>query len=430
MMKHHGRRMLAAMLALTFTNALNAQNENFNSGGPFNQACVKADSLDATFNTAVSQMEYALQCAGEAPARGSKAGKVFPRTIGTDGKLVKVGPLDWCSGFFAGSLWQVYDFTKDPMWRQKAEQWTWAVEEAKSYRGTHDLGFMIGNSFGKGYELTGDTALLNLLIEASRTLISRFSPQVGCIRSWDFNRDRWKFPVIIDNMMNLEMLFRATQLTGDSTFWHVAVTHANTTMKNHFRQNASSWHVVDYDPQTGRVRERCTFQGHADDSYWSRGQSWGLYGFTMSYRFTRDEAYLRHARRIADFLLSLPNMPSDGIPYWDMKVPEVEHAKPSQPNASVPRDASSAAIMASALYELAAYVDAATSERYRATADHILGSLSTHYRAPQGTNYGFLLLHSTGHLPGNSEIDVPLNYADYYYLEALMRQRRWSQALR
>ena len=277
---------------------------------------------------------------------------------------------------------------------------------------------MMNNSFGKAYQLTGERSYKDVVLQSAKTLITRYNDKVKSIRSWDHNRDKWKYPVIIDNLMNLEMLFWATQETGDSIYWKIAVNHANTTMKNHFRPDYSSYHVVDYDPETGEVRAKQTAQGYADDSFWSRGQAWGLYGCTMCYRFTKNPAYLQQARHIADFFFGLPNLPEDFIPYWDMKAPGI-------PN--VPRDASAAAIMASALYELRTYVSAEDSNRYQSIADKIVDSLNKHYQAEPETNYGFLLLHSTGHHPGGDEIDVPLNYADYYYLEALARKDAFKQ---
>lgn len=392
----------------------------------FNLLYVDATMTDQAFAHAARQLSVAMADARQDGRKEANAArrKVFPRSLQPDGSLALVAAGDWCSGFFAGSLWSLYEYTHDEAWRRQAISWTWPVEEAKEKRTTHDLGFMIGCSFGRAWQQTGERSYRDVVMEASSTLIRRFNPQVGCIRSWDFNRDRWDYPVIIDNMMNLEMLFEATRLSGDSTYWQVAVSHANTTLKHHFRPDASSYHVVDYNPESGAVRGKCTHQGFADDSYWSRGQGWGLYGYTMCYRYTHDEAYLAHARRIADFFLSLPNMPADGIPYWDMKMPSVVGCTLQQVNPDIPRDASAAAIVASALYELSTYVDADASARYRAAADHMLRSLYEHYRAPQGSHHGFLLLHSTGHHPGGSEIDVPLNYADYYYLEALLRQSR------
>ena len=390
----------------------------------FNLLYVEPTEVDNAYAFACGQLELAMECATKARKEEKNAAKrrVEPRTIAKDGSLAMIHPHDWCSGFFPGSLWHVYKYTNDNYWRQQAISWTWPIEEAKWHRGTHDLGFMMYCSFGKAHELTGEQSYRDVVVQSARTLITRFNPTVGCIRSWDHNRDKWEYPVIIDNLMNLEMLFRATQLTGDSVFWRVATTHANTTLKNHFRPDYSSYHVIDYYPQTGEVRKRNTHQGNSDDSFWSRGQAWGLYGYTMCYRFTKDEAYLRQAEGIADFFINLKNMPGDGIPYWDMKMDVINDCTPDNVNPDIPRDASAAAIIASGLYELCTYVSPEKGAYYRAVADKMVGSLHQHYQAPAGTHYGFLLLHSTGHHPGGSEIDVPLNYADYYYLEALSRK--------
>ncbi len=361
------------------------------------------------------QLRYALSCVDSAKFVARNKDVFTPATFNKDGSLMLVGPIDWRSGFFAGSLWQMYGYTHDVAWRKLAETFTSPLKPLENYRGSHDLGFMVGDSYGKWWELTGDTAARNVVIQASRSLISRFNPRVGCIRSWDHNRDKWKYPVIIDNMMNLEMLFKATQFTGDSTFWKIAVTHANTTMRNHFRPDFSSYHVVNYDPETGQVLSRNTAQGYSDDSFWSRGQAWGLYGYTMCYRYTHDSRYLDQARHIFAFLQSLDNVPADGIYFWDQRDPHIPDA---------PRDASAAAVVASALYELANYVQADEALTCRQYADHIMKSLTNHYRAKVGTAHGFLLLHSTGNLPAGNEIDVPLNYADYYYIEALLRSNK------
>lgn len=368
--------------------------------------------IDNAMARANEQLRYALKCTAEA-RKTAKGDRITPRSIGKDGNLVLVGPKDWCSGFFAGTLWQMYQYSHEQYWRENAVSNTWLIESAKWHRGTHDLGFMIGDSFGKAYQLTEEQSYRDVMLQAARTLCTRFSPKVGCIRSWDHNADKWKFPVIIDNMMNLEMLFEAYQLTGDKSFYDIAVSHANVTMKNHFRDDYSSFHVVDYDPVTGAVRSRVTHQGYSDDSFWSRGQGWALYGYTMCYRYTHDQRYLEQAKNVAKFLFSLKNMPEDGIFYWDMKDPAIPDA---------PRDASSAALVASAFYELQGYVDAELGWQYKAYADKIVNSLINHYQAPVGSNQGFLLLHSTGHKPGNSEIDVPINYADYFYMEALLRK--------
>lgn len=409
---------VAAYTDIENTNFINIFSENrfLDFSDRFWLVYYKPTAEDEMMAFAQKQMRLQSALTDKAKAEKDNASRrlVTPRSVDKDNRLVLVGSHDWCSGFFAGTLWQIYEYTKDDYWRQLAISYTWPIEDAKWHKGSHDLGFIFNNSFGKAYELTGERSYKDVLLQASRTLTTRYNNKVGCIRSWDHNAEVWKYPVIIDNMMNLEMLFRATQLTGDSTFWKIAVNHANTTMRNHFREDYSSYHVVDYDPQTGDVRMKCTAQGYADDSFWSRGQAWGLYGYTMCYRFTKDKAYLEQALHIADFIMSLP-MPGDKIPYWDMKAPDIPDA---------PRDASAAAVIASALYELSDYAGKDKAEMFRRYADSILTSLNNGYRYGAGEGCGFLLRHSVGHLPANSEVDVPLNYADYYYVEALMRKRK------
>lgn len=338
---------------------------------------------------------------------------VSPRTLSPEGKLVLVPSKDWTSGFFPGVMLYLYEFTGDKKWEEQARTFTAQLEKEKLNGGTHDMGFKIYCSFGNGYRLTNDPAYKDIIIQSAKTLITRFNPKVGCIRSWDHNADKWQFPVIIDNMMNLELLFRATQLTGDSVYYHIAVSHALTTLKNHFRSDYSSWHVVDYDPLTGAVVKKNTHQGYSDESAWSRGQAWALYGYTMVYRETRDSAFLKQAEKVAQYMLTHPRMPEDLVPYWDFDAPGI-------PNE--PRDVSAAAVAASALYELSTSVAAPEGTGYLKAADQMLESISANYQSVPGDNKGFILDHSTGSKLQNSEVDVPLIYADYYYLEALIRK--------
>ena len=338
---------------------------------------------------------------------------VSPRTLDSN-KLKLVSSKDWTSGFFPGELWFLYEYTGKPEWKSEAQKFTSKIEREKTNGGTHDMGFKIYCSFGTGYRLTKNAQYKNVIIESARTLSTRFNPVTGVIKSWD-NRAKWKNPVIIDNMMNLELLFAATQLTGDSSFYKIAVSHANTTMKNHFRADYSSYHVVGYDSSTGDVVKKTTHQGYADESAWARGQAWGLYGYTMCYRFTKDKKYLKQAEQIASFILNHPNMPKDMVPYWDFNAPNIPNEE---------RDASAAAVIASALYELSLY--SKNAKLYKTAADKIITSLTNNYRSPIGQNEGFILLHSTGSKPSKSEVDVPLSYADYYYLEALL----WNKKLK
>jgi unsaturated chondroitin disaccharide hydrolase len=340
----------------------------------------------------------------------------FPRSLDTSGNLVTNARSWWTSGFFPASLWYLYEFTKDTALKAAAIRRTKAVEQESLNTGDHDIGFKIWCSVGNQLRITKDTAAtLPIIMAAAKSLSARFNPTVGLIRSWGKLDDTKEFLVIIDNMMNLELLFEATKLSGDSSFYKIAVSHADKTMTNHYRPDGSSFHVVNYDSKTGEVISRRTAQGYSDSSAWARGQAWGLYGFTMCYRETKDKKYLEHAKKIAGFILHNPNLPADKIPYWDFNAPNIPDAL---------RDASAAAIMASALLELARYSEPSEAIFYMQAAGTIVNNLnSASYRNKINTQHNFLLKHSVGHLPAKSEVDVPLSYADYYYVEALMRLR-------
>ena len=370
------------------------------------------DATDHAFAQAEVQLRYQLQQV-DSLRKVQNDRCMMPRSVEKDGSLRMVGIGDWCSGFLSGELWMMYQFTHDPYWREQAVTNTWRLEDNKWNGSSHDLGFMMYDSFGLAYRLTGEQSYRDVVLQAARTLAARYDERVGCIRSWSWGTpDRWKYAVIIDNMMNLELLFEASRLTGDEHYRNIAISHANTTMKNHFRADGSCYHVVDYEPDDGSVIKRITHQGLFDESVWSRGQGWAIYGYTMCYRYTHDPAYLDQARKTVDFWFSQEQMPDDLIPYWDMRDPAIP---------SAPRDASAAAIIASALYELASY-DEEKAELYRKYADKIAHNLESSYQPMPGTAQGFLLLHSTGNYPARDEIDVPINYADYYYLETLLRR--------
>jgi rhamnogalacturonyl hydrolase YesR len=333
-----------------------------------------------------------------------------------EGKLVTKDISWWCSGFYPGSLWMIYEQTKDSEIKKEAERTLKIIEPNKTFTRDHDLGFMMFCSFGNAYRITKDPKYKDIILTSAESLSTRFRPGMRAILSWDKMAD-FKGPVIIDNMMNLEMLNWASQNGNNKKLGEIAVAHANTTMKNHFRPDYSSYHVIDYDVNTGEVLDKKTFQGYSDSSAWARGQGWALYGYTMMYRFTKDKKYLTQAQHIAKFILNNPTLPEDKIPYWDFNDPKI-------PN--VPRDASAAGIIASALLELGQYSNGNEKKNYVDTAKQMLMSLSSEkYQAKLGENGGFLLMHSTGGLPLNSEIDVPLIYADYYFLEALKRYKDW-----
>jgi rhamnogalacturonyl hydrolase YesR len=339
----------------------------------------------------------------------------LPRSFAANGQHVFAPSSWWTSGFIPGSLWALYEYDAKPERLRAARRFTQKVENEQYNTGTHDLGFMLYCSFGNGYRLTRDPAYRPVLLTGAQSLCTRFDEKIGCIQSWA-RQPKWQYPVIIDNMMNLEFLMWAFKETGDSTFARVCIRHADHTIKNHYRKDYSSYHVVSYDTLTGGIQAKATHQGYADESAWARGQAWGLYGFTMLYRETGLKRYLEHAMHVADFLIHHPHMPADGIPYWDFDAPGIPNEE---------RDSSAGAIMASALIELSTLVDAATGSAYRAFAEKQVRTLSSkEYFAEPGTNGYFLLKHGVGHKPAKSEVDVPLTYGDYYYIEALMRLRK------
>ncbi|MFY0715274.1 glycoside hydrolase family 88 protein [Seonamhaeicola sp. NFXS20] len=341
--------------------------------------------------------------------------RIFPRSLESNGDIRLVGKRDWTSGFYPGVLWFTYELTNQEEWKNYAVKFTELLESEKHNASNHDIGFKMMGSYGLGYKYTKNKAYKDVLVESAKTLITRFNENVGCIRSWDHNKDKWDFPVIIDNLMNLELLYWAWKETGDSVFYNIATTHAKTTMKNHFRNDYSSYHVVGYNPNTGEVVSKNTHQGYADESSWARGQAWALYGYTMIYRETKEVEFLNQAEHVANYIMNIANWPKDYVPVWDFDLKD---------DANEPRDASAAAVIASALYELSTFTKS-NNKPYLDMADKIMNSLSSNkYFSTVGTNKGFLLKHSTGSKPKEDEVDVPLIYADYYYLEALLRKQK------
>ncbi len=336
-----------------------------------------------------------------------------PRSVNPDG-TVRVAPYrDWTTGFFPGSLWYAYELTNDNNLALQAKRFTLALDSVRYIKDTHDVGFMLYCSYGNAYRITGDKMYLPALKDGASNLASRFNPKVGAIRSWDFYW--WNYPVIIDNMMNLEYLYWAAKEFQQDAYKDVANAHALTTLKNHFRKDYSSYHVVDYSPTSGNVLAKRTHQGVTDESSWARGQGWAVYGYAMCYANTKNPKFLQHAEHIAKFIMNHPRMPKDKVPVWDF---DVHNAMDVEEKA--PRDASAAAVIASALLELSA--QAKDGDKYFRYAEDILKSLSSEeYLAKPGSNQYFILKHSVGAFLYNSEIDTPLNYADYYYLEALKR---------
>lgn len=381
----------------------------------FTQSCSNKPN-DEKPGFVAENVKFAAEQYGLQIAKIEESGEILNPKSFIDGKMKYINPQEWTSGFFPGSLWYLYELTGDEKWKTRAAKFTETLDTVQYLTNHHDVGFMIGCSYGNGFRLLQNELYKQVIIQAAKSLSTRFRPVAGIIQSWDvtsgWQAERgWECPVIIDNMMNLELLFEATKFSGDSTFWKIATTHADNTIKNHFRPDFSTYHVIDYSLTDGSVRNKNTAQGFADESTWARGQAWAIYGFTVCYRETRNPKYLEQAEKAFGFVAKNPNFPADGVPYWDYNAPNIPDEK---------RDASAAAIMASALYELCNY---SKTDDYKAWADKMMQTLSgAEYRAALGENGDFILKHSVGSIPHNSEVDVPLNYADYYFLEALKRK--------
>jgi rhamnogalacturonyl hydrolase YesR len=343
--------------------------------------------------------------------------ELLPKTVDRFGTLQTCKSDWWVSGFFPGQLWYLYEYSNNEELKKFAIEYSRRVEKEKYTTDNHDVGFIIHCSFGNGYRITKDPAYPEVIKTASNSLITRFNKKIGAIRSWDTGQwnKQWQYAVIIDNMMNLEMLLWGAKEFNEPKFYDVAVRHANTSMRDHYRSDFSSFHVVSYDTITGLPELKHTAQGFKHESAWARGQSWGLYGFVMMYRFTKDEKYLNHAKSIADFLINHPRMPEDKIPHWDYDAPNIPDTY---------RDASAGSIMCSALIELSGYVESELSKKYLEIAETQIRTLYSNYRNAPGNNGNFILKHGVGHMPNNTEIDVPLTYADYYFVEALIRMRK------
>lgn len=372
---------------------------------------------------AVEQTDKMLQTVG------NPTGKNYPCTMDKNGRLITSGRYDWTSGFFPGSLWYLYELTGNVKWKNEAKKWTMSLKQLKTFTGHHDLGFMMYCSFGNAERLAPEPQYKDILIESAKSLSSRFNEHTQTIKSWNYRKawndtTEWFYPVIIDNMMNLEMLFYASKISGDKRYYDIAVKHAESTLKNHFREDFTTYHVVNYDTITGKVLNKATCQGYSDNSTWARGQAWAIYGFTMVYRETGEARFLNAAEKAA--AVYLKNLPEDLIPIWDFNAgqegytPEGKSYATEFPGKKM-RDVSAAAIVCSALFELGKLTD---NNSYIRDAIKMLHSLaSPAYRAQLGTNADFLLKHSVGSIPHKSEIDKPLSYADYYFLEALNRYK-------
>ncbi len=363
------------------------------------------------------QLAYCEQQATKTLTLIPNDNKSIPRNIAPESQEWRfINYKDWTSGFWPGTLWYLYENTNSAKWKEQADSFSrYLTPLSVTPALDHDLGFQVFNSFGNGYRLTGNPEYKEIILKTADTLATLFNPKVGTILSWPREVPNMEWPqhnTIMDNMINLELLFWASKNGGDKSLYDIAVSHADVTMKNHFRPDYTSYHVVVYNRETGEKIKGVTHQGYADDSMWARGQGWAIYGYTMVYRETGDAKYLDQAQKTAKVYLE--HLPNDLIPYWDFNAPNI-------PNE--PRDASAAALVSSALLELSTFTkDSILAKNYVDKAEKMLVELSDNYQS-KDKNSAFLL-HSTGHKPNGSEIDYSINYADYYYVEALLRLKK------
>jgi len=350
---------------------------------------------------------------------------VVPRNImpdQTQWNLVPVKIEEWTCGFWPGILWYSYEYSKDEKMKKHAVHYTGLLEpltQLPAY--DHDLGFQIFCSYGNAYRLTGDEKYKQIILNAADTLATLFNPAVGTILSWprEIGPNNWPHNTIMDNMINLEMLYWAAKNGGDKKLYDIATKHAETTMKYHFREDGGNYHVAVYDTIDGHFIKGVTHQGYADSTLWARGQAWAIYGYTMVYRETKDKQYLRFAEKVTELYLNRLK-DDEWVPYWDFDAPSIPEE---------PRDASAAAITASALLELSQLEDSENkAEIYKRAAISMLQELSSD-KFQSGDSKPSFLLHSTGHWPKKSEVDASINYADYYYIEALIRYKKMQEGL-
>jgi unsaturated chondroitin disaccharide hydrolase len=375
--------------------------------------CASETTLDVNKN-----LDYCLEQASKTVS-GLTDSSQIPRSI-ADGKTGWrfVNYRDWTSGFWPGILWYAYEYSKDDKWKSQAVRFSKALFPlVDSAAIDHDLGFQVFCSIGNGYRLTNDSTYKTILLRAADTLSKLFNPKVGTMLSWPREVPGVDWPLrhntIMDNMINLELLFWAAKNGDNKSLYDIAVKHAETTMQNHFRDDYTSYHAVVYDTATGRKLKGITHQGYSDSSMWARGQSWAIYGYTMVYRETKDKKFLDFAQSVTDVYLK--DLPEDLIPYWDFNAPDIPAA---------PKDASAACVVASALLELSTLVqDKEKAKMYREKSEKMLEELSSSRYQSESTNNAFLL-HSTGHKPNGGEVDASIIYADYYYIEALLRLKK------
>ena len=339
------------------------------------------------------------------------AGDQFP--IATEDGQWDLGHDGWTGGYWAGMLWMMWQRTNEDRWREAAEKYTWLLERHKTDADNSDICILHWPSFDLGYMLTGNDSLREVGLESARTMMKRYIPSGGYFQNWGAQGDSTQMGfVIIDCLINLDHMFWAAAELGDSSMASAARSHALRTSRAHVRDDFSSYQVVEFDPATGEMVRGFHKQGLADETTWSRGQAWGVYGFTRAYKHTGDPELVETARKMSDWFIT--RLPEDNVPYWDFDLP---------PGEDHPRDTSAASMAASGMLELARLVDdPADAARYRDAAGKILASLTVNYltRGMPGEPYGVLTGGTYFYEIGRG-VDEANIWGDFYYLEALLR---------
>ncbi|MCK4733831.1 MAG: glycoside hydrolase family 88 protein [Methanophagales archaeon] len=322
----------------------------------------------------------------------------FPH-ITENGKWTTTEDGYWTGGFWVGMLLLVYKITGDERYKAEAYNWAKRLENRKNDK-TFDLSFLFYPSFVLGYDITGDRYFRKVALEAAETLSTLFHEKASFV----YNKIDEKIGrTIIDAMPDLQLLWWAYEETGGERFYEVARTHSMRTVDEFIRDDYSTVHVIDFDLETGELQRKITVQGYSDDSCWSRGQAWAIYGFTLAYKHTRDELFLRTAEKLAEYFIK--NLPEDYVPYWDFNDPKKEL-----------RDSSAAAIASSGLLDLSAL---SGKKGFRDVAINILSSLCDNYLCEEEKDG--ILKHGCFHKPEEKGADESLIWGDYYFIEAIMK---------
>lgn len=340
---------------------------------------------------------------------------LFP-TYATEELVWKLkGSDDWTSGFYPGCLWYAYELSGNEKFEKWARQWTASIEHEKFNMETHDLGFRFMCTFANGLRLGNNSEYddyKDIILTAASSLSKRYNRKIKCLSSnWDMLEIENSFPVVIDIMANLNILFWAAENGGTKYYKDYALNHARKTYRDFVRSDGGTYHIVRYNKENAEIINKGTLQGDGDETTWSRGHAWMVYGLVETYAYTGEKDILNMAIKMSDYFIE--HLPDDQVSIWDFQS-EIDY-----------RDVSASSIVTSALFRLANQVEGKDlKEKYSAQAAGMLTSLCKPPYFIENINSNCILDHSVQYLPINSNVDVPAIFADYYFLEALVRYKK------